>query len=103
MEEKFSDVDLRLSGQRALWGQVPSNLRTASVEFRGDEIVFQAVFSEVPSDDERQLLTEVAGYIAGDFPENHTLDEIYLVIPEPEKSPRLKNLLYQRYETSLGY
>lgn len=103
MIEEFSDIDLQLSGQRALWGQVPSILRTASVEFRGQEIVFQTVFSEEPSDHDKQLLFDVGGYIVGDFPDTYTLDEIHLVVPEPEKAPRLKNLLYQRYEKSLGY
>lgn len=98
MEEKFTDVDLRLSGQGALLGKVPANLRTASVEFRGSEIVFQAVFSETPTDDEKQLLAECAGYIAGDFPDTYTLDEVHLIVLEPEESPRLKHLLYQRYE-----
>ena len=100
---EFSDIDLRLSGQRALWGQVPANLRTASVEFQGEEVVFQAVFNDVPTDHDKELLTDCAGDILADFPDNFSLKELCLVVPEPAKAPSLKNLLYQRYEKSCGY
>jgi len=95
---EFSDVDLKLSGQRALLGNVPGSLRAVSVEFAGNQIEFQAVFDGTPSPEDKELLSECATEILADFPAPFTINEVYLSISAPAKIPHLKNLIYSRYE-----
>jgi hypothetical protein len=98
MKNNLSNIDLRLSGQRALCGNIPTSLRSVSAEFRNNKIVFQCIFDGNPSDDDKELLSIAATEIIADFPDINEIDEQFLAVKYPEKFKDLENLLYLKYE-----
>jgi hypothetical protein len=94
----MTDVDLRLSAQRALWGAVPGSLRAVSIEMQETGIVkFRCVFDDSPSPHDRDLLGVAATEVLSDFPENG-IEEDFIVVPHPKPIPHLKNIVFQRHE-----
>jgi hypothetical protein len=91
-------VYIRLSAQRALWGQVPPNLRAVSVDADEQKVYFRCVFDGQPTEEEWELLSEVASEIIADFPAPYTIEEEYLSISSPLPMTHLKYLVYLRYE-----
>jgi hypothetical protein len=91
-------IGLRLSAQRALWGNVPTTLRAASVEYRGTTVACRFIFDGAPSEDHRELLSCAATEILADHREPYTLDEEYLDVPYPAEMEHLRYLVYLRYE-----
>jgi hypothetical protein len=94
-------VDLRLSAQRALWGQVPRSLRAVSLEMRGTCIYFRAVFEPSASEEDRELLACAATEVVADFPAPVTIKEEFLDIAPPEKPPNLQFLVFLRWEPAI--
>ena len=99
----FNSISLRLSGQRALLGQVPQNLRAVSAEVRDDTLIFQAVFDKEYSEGDRELLSMVATDMIADCPSHFQLEERYITLPDPEKIKHLEHVLFERYETWRAY
>jgi hypothetical protein len=91
-------ITLRLSAQRALLGNIPANLRSASIEYRGTEIACRFIFYAAPSDDDKELLSCAAAEIISDFPDFYTVSEEYLAIPSPLKITHLGHIVFLRHE-----
>jgi hypothetical protein len=91
-------VSLRLSAQRALWGNVPRSLRAASVAYDGTAIRCRFIFDGPPSEEDRLLLSDAAGEIIGDFPWTFTLEEEFLAVPQPMPMSHLRHLVFLRFE-----
>jgi len=91
-------VALRLSAQRALWGNVPRSLRAASVAHDGTVIRCRFVFDGTPSEEDRLLLSDAAAEIIGDYPWTFTLAEEYLAVPQPTPMSHLTHLVFLRFE-----
>jgi len=91
-------VSLRLSAQRALWGNVPRSLRAASVAYDGTVIRCRFIFDGPPSEEDRLLLADAAGEISGDFPWTFTLAEEFLAVPQPGPMSHLQHLVFLRFE-----
>ena len=89
---------LRLSTQRALWGQVPRSLRAVSVAAAEHEIHFRCYFDAGASEDERQLLSEAATEIVADFSDPWTISEEYLDLVAPQAMQHLEHLIFLRHE-----
>ena len=92
------DMKLRLSGQRALWGNVPSSLRAASVALNGNRIRFRAIFDAGASSSDKEHLCFAAMDIIADFEAPLTIEEEYLDVPAPSDMEHLQNLLFLRAE-----
>jgi hypothetical protein len=76
---------------------IPPSLRSVSVEFRNDTIVWQCIFDKDATEDDFELLSSAATEVIADF-EGHMLEELLRKIPFPEKLVHLKNLIYHRHE-----
>ena len=99
MKKEITDIGLRLSGQRALWGHVPPTLRSASIEFKNGKLKYLCIFDGEPTDDDKKLLSMAASEIIADFPDDFKeFEEKYIGIKFPGKMKPLKNLLYLRHE-----
>ena len=92
------DIELRLSGQRALWGNVPGSLRAASVALDGNRIRFRAIFDVAASSGDKNLLSSAAAEIVADFEAPITIEEEFLDVPAPLEMEHLQNLLFLRAE-----
>ena len=99
--ERF-DIELRLSAQRALWGNVPFSLRAVSVEERGTTIHFRAVFSPGATEDDRELLSVAASEIIADFPAPFMIEEEFMEIAPPGEPAHLQYLIFLRAEPPIG-
>ena len=100
-EDDQLGVDLRLSAQRALCGQVPASLRAVSLEIRSTTIYFRAVFEPGASDADRELLSVAATEVVADFSAPTTIEEEFLYVPPPAKPSHLRYLVFLRSERPL--
>jgi hypothetical protein len=91
-------IDLRLSSQRALLGNIPASLRSASVEYREKEIACRFIFDGEPSEYDRELLSCAATEIIADYNELFTINEEYLSVRHPSKMRYLQYLVFERHE-----
>lgn len=91
------DISLLLSAVRALQGNVTPPLRSASVEWKANTIVWKCVFDTTATADDYELMSIAAAEIIADFPEAE-LEEIYLTIAPPESVEPLQQLIYLRHE-----
>ena len=99
MDYEPSNVNLKLSAQRALWGHIPPILRSVSLEYKNHKIFFQCVYDGEPSEDDKELLSMAGTEIAADFPDHiEEFVEQHLAVKFPEKVPDLENLVYLRHE-----
>jgi hypothetical protein len=103
MVQDFDSISLRLSGQRALLGQVTQNLRAVSVEVHSDTLIFQAVFDNDFSESDRELLSMAATEMLADCPSHFKIEERYIKLADPEAINNLEHLLFERYEAWRGY
>jgi len=92
------DVLLRLSAQRALLGAVSAALRAVSVELRGTQICFRAVFDAAHTPDNREMLSVAATEVIADFPAGYTIDEDYVVVNADTPIQHLRHLVFLRAE-----
>jgi hypothetical protein len=91
------DKKLILSSLRALWGLVTPNLRSVSVELRDNTIFWQCIFDKDTTEDDLELMSDASGEVIADFNINKLKVDIQ-IIPFPEKTRHLKNLIYLRHE-----
>ncbi len=97
MDERL-DVHIRLSVQRALWGQVPPSLRAVSVDIDEKRVYFRCIFDGEPTEYDWELMSVAATEIIADFRAPYTIEEEYLSIKVPNTMNHLKYLAYLRHE-----
>ncbi len=78
-------------------GNVAPPLRSASVEWKENTIIWKCVFDTTATADDYELMSIAAAEIISDFPDAE-LEEIYLTVAAPEFVEPLEHLIYQRYE-----
>jgi hypothetical protein len=93
-------VDLLLSLQRALLGEVHVELRAASIEADPIRRVVRLRFEYVgePSDGARECGSSAATKVIADFPSDWGLEEEHLARPPPARCEPLEHLAYRRHE-----
>ena len=98
MTSSHTDIDVRLSAQRALCGAIPNSLRAVSVEVVGQTIQVRSIFDDGCTEDDKELLSVAGTEIIADFPDLLTIDEEFLVIAMPQSMQHLTHLVFLRYE-----
>jgi hypothetical protein len=94
----MTDVNLLLSAQRALLGAVLNSFRAVSIGMKeGGLAIFRCVFEDVPTTNDRELLSTAATELLSDFPDN-VIEEDFIVVPFPKPIPQLINIIFQRHE-----
>ena len=91
------DIRLILSSLRALWGLVTPRLRSVSVEMHDNTIFWQCIFDKDATKSDLEFMTEASSEVIADFKANK-INENIRIIPFPEKTRHLKNLIYLRHE-----
>ena len=89
---------LLLSAQRALWGNVTTQLRSASIEASGNKIRWRCIFDSSATEEDFELVSIAGSEILADFSNPWTLEEEVIVIPEPDEIEDLECLVFRRYE-----
>ena len=97
MDERL-DVQIQLSAQRALWGQVPPSLRAVSVDIDEQRVYFRCIFDGEPTEYDWNLMSVAATEIIADFRAPYTIKEDYLSVKVPKEMNHLKYLVYLRHE-----
>jgi hypothetical protein len=93
------NAELKLSGQRALWGAIPPGLRSVSAEICDGVIRWRCVFeSENTKKEYWEELSAAAAEVIADFPNSQLLEE-YIVLPPVERMDHLQCLLFLRHES----
>ena len=93
------DIELKLSAQRALLGEVTIGLRAVSTELIGNVIKWRCVFeSEQAKENQWENLSVAATEVIADYSDEFTIEEEYLVTPLAESIIHLKNIVYLRHE-----
>jgi hypothetical protein len=59
---------LLISLQRALWGMIPPCLRAVAVGWEGGVARMRFVFDHEPDAEDLDMVSDVEGYVIGDFP-----------------------------------
>ena len=95
---KNLNVQVRLSAQRALLGQVPLSLRSVSVDINEHHVYFRCIFDGNPTEYDWELTSVAATEIIADFQAPYVIEEEYLSIEEPNEMKHLKYLIYLRHE-----
>ena len=95
---KDDSISLRLSAQRALWGHVPASLRSASIQKKGDTILWRCVFDAEATEDDFELARMAGTEIIADFGAPTMVDEEMLRVPFPQKAEHLEHLVFLRHE-----
>ena len=91
-------IQVRLSAQNALCGQVPPNLRAISVDIDEQHVYFRRVFDGNPTKYDWELMSVAATEIIADFAAPYSIEEEYLPIEFPNEMSHLKYLVYLRHE-----
>lgn len=91
------DIKLILSSVRALWGLVTPNLRSVSIELNDNIIFWQCIFDKDATESELELMSDASSEVIADF-NTYKIKEDILIIPFPERTSCLKNLVYLRRE-----
>ena len=94
------DVQLKLSAQRALLGNVTPPLRHASIELKNNKIVWQCIYDVDAIEDDLELMSVSGAEIIADYPPEYGYEEIIVIHPFPEKIESLKNPIYFRNENN---
>lgn len=91
-------VQVRLSVQRALWGQVVPALRAVSVDIDERQVYFRCIFDGEPTEEVWELMSDAAGEVIADFRAPYTIEEEYLTVKFPGEMNHLRYLVYLRHE-----
>jgi hypothetical protein len=96
----MDSIAIRLSMQRALWGEITPTLRSVSGEADSNLQVVRIyfVFDSLPSEVDRECASNVAAEITADLHAGWKLEETVEVVPSPSPMHRLRELAYLRYE-----
>jgi hypothetical protein len=97
---QLDDTNIRLSAQRALLGNVPSSLRSASLDVDGSTISFRCYFDKGASEEDYELLRCAGTEVIADYPSGRTIEEQLILLPWPGEMSHLKHLVFLRYETT---
>ena len=93
------NVYLRLSLQRALLGNVTSNIRAVIAELSGKNINLHFYFEGEVGDDDEELVSVIETEIIADFDEDFTVDTIVQRLDSPQAIKNKNGLLvYLRKE-----
>ena len=95
---KELEQKLKLSAQRALLGNIPTSLRSASFEYKGTEIACRFIFNGTVSPDDKELLSCAATEVIADYSSPYTVSEEYLDASFPAEMEHLSLLVFLRYE-----
>jgi len=95
---QIDETHLRLSAQRALLGNVPSSLRSASIEITETTIHFRCQFDKSASENDLEILRCAGTAIIADYPSSYTIEEQFNLLPSPDQMSHLKNLVFLRHE-----
>ena len=77
-----SPAYLRLSVQRSLIGNVTANLAGLRASLTERTIVIDAYFFAAPSDEDQELISEVATVVVADFPDGYVVEEYLHLLSE---------------------
>jgi hypothetical protein len=91
------DTRLIISSLRALWGLVTPHLRSVSVEMHDNTIFWQCIFDKDATESDLGFMSEAFSEVIADFHADRVKENIQ-IIPFPEKTGHLKNLIYLRHE-----
>jgi len=95
----MNKVDLVLSVNRALWGNVPQTLRSVSCEFSDEStVILKSIFDGKPSNYDKELASLVGTEVLADLPSNYKFEEIIEGSAYPDKLNNLEYLVYLRHE-----
>ena len=83
---------------KALWGCVPQSLRAFSAEISDKVIHVRSIFDESVNDNDKELLSDAAGEIIADYPDDFIIKEEIVTIPKDNKMEHLKELIFLRNE-----
>lgn len=98
---QLNDIDIRLSAQRALWGNVPSTLRSTSLEVADtSSIIFRCYFDIAASEEDYELLRCAGTEVIADYPSGYTIEEQFILLPWPNEMSHLKHLVFLRHEAT---
>jgi len=92
-------ASLVLSLNRALLGEVSCRLRCVAAATENSEIELYCFFDGEISEDDKESMSSVAGYVAGDFPE-YIVSEQCVRLDAPERIPdqRPRHVVFLRKE-----
>jgi hypothetical protein len=93
-------VTLLLGAQRALWGNVPTTLRSVSVSAAESVIHFRCYFDAGASDNDRELLSDAAGELLADFRSPWHISEEFIELAAPAPMAHLEHLVFLRHESA---
>jgi hypothetical protein len=91
-------IKLRLSAQRALLGNIPKSLRSASIEYRRTEIACRFIYDGEPANHDKGLMSSAAAEIIADFRDPYTISEEHLAILYPQEMTCLRHIVFVRHE-----
>jgi hypothetical protein len=97
---QLDDIDIRLSAQRALLSNVPSTLRSASLEVADNAIYFRCYFDIGASEKDYELLRCAGTELIADYPSGYTIEEQFILLPWPDEMSHLKHLVFLRHEAT---
>jgi hypothetical protein len=97
-------IELLLSLQRGLFGEVHPQLRQASIEADEVEMIIRLRFeyAGAPEAIVRESCSCAATQVIADFSSHWQLDEQHLSVPPPEKLSPLQYIAYLRAEPQAG-
>lgn len=92
------NIQIRLSAQRALWGQITPGLRAVSVEISDKAIRWRCIFeSKLKKEEYWEELSCAATEVVADF-SDAMIEEEYLVTPNDSEMEHLEWLVFLRHE-----
>ena len=100
MENSPSRVELIMSLQRGLLGEVHPQLRTASIQADSSEKLIRLRFEYdgEPSEEAKECCSRASAEVIADLLEPWNLAEEHVVCPAPSKCEPLEHLAYLRHE-----
>ena len=99
MKSPLDNQALLSSFQRALLGQIPSELRQATAEIGADQIVrVRFEYDGEPSEDSREFCSSAATEVIADFPAPWDLDEQHIANPLPGTLNGLTVVAFRRID-----
>lgn len=93
--------EVLLSLQRALLGEVGSNLRAVTVTYSGTTIHFDAFVDGEVTDEEREAMSLVETEVMADFPSTDKITHQVMRLDTPNLIPQDRTWVYYRKEPLL--
>ena len=93
-------TSLRLSAQRALLGNVPACLRSASIQKEGNKILWRCIFDAEATEDDYELASIAGAEIIADFSSPTDIEDQIVKLPSPQKMEHLSHLIFLRHENN---